>query len=1309
MMEEDPAWFGGMLTRIKELVEEGKIESLPLKVFDMRGSDENGIDAFRYMQRAQHIGKVIIKIPTPFKYLELDTENHKSDVFGPEKVGNNHEYGIHVITGGLGGIGKIIIKWMLEEGVRKIAILSRSANNDSLRDIPEIKDYLNTDVVQIECIKCDVSILPQVENAFREIFTKFGETNQIHGIFHAAGILMDGAIASQTMEMMESVYAPKVYGAWNLHECCEKFELNKNLKHFVMFSSVASLLGNFGQTNYSAANSCLDSLVEYRRNKGMCGTSIQWGPWIEQGMAANLKQHLEKVGMYGISNELGIRVLNDILCFVSGSTSVIGCQTLKWDTFMRRYNTIPTFLSEVDYSSQGRSQGHVDISKLSDEELVVVIAQIAQQCASSPTLPSPDTVLLDLGLDSLGAVEFRNSVLEMTGVKLPQTLVFENPTIYAISMYVRDQNSGNNTKSDSKKHYSQASSEQAKMTIEQWLLSSLKQSERYILYAEAFEKKYQTISNLIAETDIISALEELGVENNQDYDLLYVSWNELISSEEENSKKQNDTNSKKLKEELIFDPIADVEEIRNSMKLNLDGILATTDPSEFKTALLTGVTGFVGRILLVKLIEEFKNMQIVCLVRANSPEKGLERIINVCEEAEVWNPTYASRIIVECGNFEEEYLGLSEERYYELCKEIDVVYHIGGDVNLLSNYKRLRKTNTLSLVGIINFCTTIKLKHLHFSSTLGQFPAFFAVFTREFENAVVKETEGPSTREMSRLFPPTRQGYPWSKWAAEQILETAHQQGLPLSIYRLPNTYIASDTGYTNKTDYATALLIASILEGMFPIGSSTAPLTPVNTICEIIISASKKKERKHWRYNLLDTRILGKKHVEAWASQLGLGNYKGVPIDEFFSAIKSRGPESPIFKFVPLMQYWRHYWFDNTERTQPFPVDTSNVSEDMPEISWPPLEITFQNSFLYCAKRGYFPSNSSSISFTPIKCYSDALNEIKAELSLRNVNFNQNKYELICRKMQKNADSIYDSLKKVSLNFCAKYSYYILLKQSIVNQYIVQESLNDSILEKFKMIDCYFITGTSFEEIIYLRRIIRKTLNNYNELKFVDITCPYLPTKNSRRLISEQLKIATSVLPLKRFETMDLDEILTDDSILLEMLMFAPFTLPLIYGKECFEEYKNKITGYSEVMEAYSSFKNYIFQTLIKNNYNTEYPIIFSSPFHLPFVKEILQIFENSKVIVVDNKPDNLTIQRKLSMVKSLKSKYTNLDVSEEENSGVYLSEILEEMKHRFIINEPSIDKNRLIYLKDFGEINNEKISVQLQDFCSTSIESRF
>ncbi|KAH7650255.1 hypothetical protein FG379_003325, partial [Cryptosporidium bovis] len=228
MMEENPKWFGKMLDRIKRRVEDGMIKSLPLRIFNMRGSEENGIDAFRFMQRAQHIGKVVIKIPTPFKYMELKSSSVIDEGNGEKEI---DEYGVQVITGGLGGLGKVIIKWMLEEGVRKIAVLSRSASNDSLKEIREIDEYLKSELIQIECIKCDVSKKKDVMNAFNDIKNKFGKSTPIHGIFHAAGILMDGAIASQTIEAMESVYAPKVYGGWNLHECCESLKLTE-LKHF---------------------------------------------------------------------------------------------------------------------------------------------------------------------------------------------------------------------------------------------------------------------------------------------------------------------------------------------------------------------------------------------------------------------------------------------------------------------------------------------------------------------------------------------------------------------------------------------------------------------------------------------------------------------------------------------------------------------------------------------------------------------------------------------------------------------------------------------------------------------------------------------------------------------------------------------------------------------------------------------------------------------------------------------------------------------------------------------------------------------
>ncbi|KAH8741697.1 type I fatty acid synthase, partial [Cryptosporidium ryanae] len=963
------------------------------------------------------------------------------------------------------------------------------------------------------------------------------------------------------------------------------------------------------------------------------------------GMAATLKQHLEKVGMHGITNELGIRLLNDILCFISANDAVVGCQSLKWETFMRRYNKVPTFLSEVDYSSQIRSQGHIDINKLSDEELVVMIAQIAQQCASSSTLPGPDTVLLDLGLDSLGAVEFRNSVLDMTGVKLPQTLVFENPTISAIATYVRGQKTGIESLNTSSSSSNQHLLDQSSMTIEQWLISSLKQSERYILYVDSFEKRYTTMNNLISETDIMTALEDMGVENNEDFELLYVSWSELISTEETNKKNEFSIKEEGIKESTV-DPIEDLDEVRKTLRLNLDGVLPEKDPSEFKLALLTGVTGFVGRILLIKLAEQFKDMKIVCLVRAKDEETALQRIINVCKEAEVWNQSLISRIVVECGDFEKEYLGLSKERYEKLSVEVDVVYHIGGDVNLLSNYKRLRRTNTLSLIGIIDFCCKGRLKHLHFSSTLGQFPAFFSMFTREFENYVVKESECPSTREMSRLFPPTRQGYPWSKWAAEQILEIARDQGLCVSIYRLPNTYIASDTGYTNKTDYATALLISSITEKMFPIGSSTAPLTPVNTICDIIIAASKKKMRKHWRYNLIDTRVINTNDFEAWGSQLGIKEYKGVLIDEFFTVIKNRGPESPIFKFVPLMKYWRHYWFDNVQRTTPFPVDTSNVLEDFPEIKWPPLEDTFHNSFLYCVKRGYFPANSASVSFVPSVCLNDALEDIRNECADTEKEFDKSKYDIICLGMQRNVQTLHNILHELPLTFFAKYSYYQLLKQSVVNQYMVQ-TIEDELLETMNLRECYFVTGTTYEDISEIRSSIKSIIPNITELRFIDVACPYIPRGNSREFILKLVKLATSTsFQSYRYVINEKsEEVLSDDSILLEMLLIAPFGLSMLYGTHVFERYKEIFTSDSnEVINSYNMFKKYVIQTLIKYNYNIDNPILFSSPFHLAFISEILEVFKNCKVIVVTNCEDeNINISRKLNTIKELRTKFVD------------------------------------------------------------------
>ncbi len=234
-------------------------------------------------------------------------------------------------------------------------------------------------------------------------------------------------------------------GAWYLHEL--SLDEETPLDHFMMFSSVASLLGNFGQANYSAANSCLDALTEYRRSKKLAAQSIQWGPWIQQGMAVELKQHLDKAGMRGITNDLGLRVLGDVMRH-SESVGVTCCQVIKWDIFLSRYDVIPPFFETVrSAATRGAAAGvsvklrSMDAAALKEYIHTAVVDEAATVLGMTEA-PPLDSPLQELGIDSLGAVEFRNALSSKIGVKLPATTLFDYPTLNAIIGFIYNEVSG---------------------------------------------------------------------------------------------------------------------------------------------------------------------------------------------------------------------------------------------------------------------------------------------------------------------------------------------------------------------------------------------------------------------------------------------------------------------------------------------------------------------------------------------------------------------------------------------------------------------------------------------------------------------------------------------------------------------------------------------------------------------------------------------------------------------------------------------------------------------------------------------------
>ncbi|KAF8821373.1 putative type I fatty acid synthase, partial [Cardiosporidium cionae] len=424
MMEQDPAWFGDMLDRLRRHVDNEQLRSLPLKIFDLTDPVEGGVAAFRFLQRAQHIGKVVVRIPS-----FLDTP-----------IGAAAEESTFIITGGVGGLGLVFAKWLAEEGVRNIVLLSRRSTPSLTVQRSENWQWLKgqSSALNVEYISCDVS-------QYDQVIAMFGKIRELHfppvrGILHAAGVTSDATLGNQSRKSIEAVYNPKAIGAWNLHRACEELDLNKDLKIFMMFSSVSALLGNYGQANYAAANACLDALVQWRRSKGLCGQSIQWGPWLEQGMASDLKQHLGKVGMRGISNELGLRVMHDVM--MNADAAVVACQSFIWKSFLQRYERIPSFFKFSKVSTAVVSDSTLLLKSISRTDRYSVVSSTVLELTSAAlgtsSAPLMNAPLQELGIDSIGAVDLRNAISSRLGVKLPATAMFDYPTLNALIEFINN-------------------------------------------------------------------------------------------------------------------------------------------------------------------------------------------------------------------------------------------------------------------------------------------------------------------------------------------------------------------------------------------------------------------------------------------------------------------------------------------------------------------------------------------------------------------------------------------------------------------------------------------------------------------------------------------------------------------------------------------------------------------------------------------------------------------------------------------------------------------------------------------------------
>ena len=268
----------------------------------------------------------------------------------------------YVITGGLGALGLVFAERLIEEGAENVVLLSRSGTSGAAAEAAVEK--LRGSKARVEVLKCDVSERESV----RKMLKTVGKTlPPVRGVIHSAGVLDDATVENQTVEKFERVFSSKVDGAWHLHAAAE--ELGLPLDFFVLFSSISSLMGSPGQSNYASANAALDGLAHYRRGRGLPALSVQWGPWASAGMATekDTVKRLEGQGISGITNEVGVSALSSLMS-QEGGIGLAAVLPVSWSKFAARSGgRLPPFFSRVarsDVSAGGASSGAMGAAEL---------------------------------------------------------------------------------------------------------------------------------------------------------------------------------------------------------------------------------------------------------------------------------------------------------------------------------------------------------------------------------------------------------------------------------------------------------------------------------------------------------------------------------------------------------------------------------------------------------------------------------------------------------------------------------------------------------------------------------------------------------------------------------------------------------------------------------------------------------------------------------------------------------------------------------------------------------------------------------
>jgi polyketide synthase 12 len=417
LMSLAPEHLNRMLTELSALLGDGTIEALPYLAYDVREAPA----AFRYMAQGRHTGKIVLTAPRA-----LDP------------------HGTVIVTGGTGELGREVARHLVTgHGIRHLVLTSRQGA--SAPGAKELAAELRAaGAATVRLAACDVAVREGAARALAEIAPE----HPLTGVVHLAAVLDDGVVRNQSAERFERVLAPKLSGAWHLHELTR----GTDLAAFVLFSSVAGTLGSPGQGSYGAANAFLDALAAHRRKRGLTAQSLAWGLWAQggSGMTARLGDaelgRMRRQGARAMTVEQGLALLDAAL---ARPEAHLVPARLDLDVLRRSgEEQLPALLRalvrprprQAGRTAEQASAFRDRLAGLPDEERATSLRRFVQQEVTAVlglSAPVPqDKPMREFGWDSLMAVELKNRIAKHTQVAVPSTLAFDYPTPRAIADFL---------------------------------------------------------------------------------------------------------------------------------------------------------------------------------------------------------------------------------------------------------------------------------------------------------------------------------------------------------------------------------------------------------------------------------------------------------------------------------------------------------------------------------------------------------------------------------------------------------------------------------------------------------------------------------------------------------------------------------------------------------------------------------------------------------------------------------------------------------------------------------------------------------